>query len=237
MNFAALQKRIKSLYEGASPRSIYFRYALLTFDIVTVLFIVATSFLPSGQIIEALNILFGAVILTDFSARFLASRHPLRDFMRVSTWTDIIAIVSFLAPLAGESGAFLRILRTLRLLRNYQLLARLRRDSLFFRRNEEAIFAVTNLAVFIFVMTAIVYATQKHRNDQIDRQLCRRAVLHCYRPYDDGLWRHYSARHGWPPNLGRHNDLRRYLVLQSRPSPFDSEQGSLPLPNLRPAAP
>ena len=28
-------------------------------------------------------------------------------------------------------------------------------------------FAVTNLAVFIFVMTAIVYETQKFRNDQI----------------------------------------------------------------------
>jgi voltage-gated potassium channel len=167
MTFAALQKRIKSLYEGASARSIYFRYALLTFDIVTVLFIVATSFLPSGQIIEALDVLFGAVILADFSARLLASRHRLRDFTRVSTWTDIIAIVSFLAPLAGESGAFFRILRTLRLLRNYQLLARLRRDSLLFRRNEEPIFAVTNLAVFIFVMTAIVYETQKHRNDQI----------------------------------------------------------------------
>ena len=167
MTIASLQKRIKSLYEGGTSRSIYFRYALLAFDIVTVLFIVATSFLPSGQIIEALDILFGAVILTDFSARLLASRHLLRDFTRVSTWTDIIAIVSFLAPLAGESGAFLRILRTLRLLRNYQLLVRLRRDSLFFRRNEEVIFAVTNLAVFIFVMTAIVYETQKHRNDQI----------------------------------------------------------------------
>ena len=36
-----------------------------------------------------------------------------------------------------------------------------------YRRNEEAIFAVTNLAVFIFVMTAIVYETQKFRNNQI----------------------------------------------------------------------
>lgn len=147
MTIASLQKGIKSLYEGGTSRSIYFRYALLAFDIVTLLFIVATSFLPSGQVIEALDVLFGAVILTDFSARLLASRHRLRDFTRVSTWTDLIAIVSFLAPLAGESGAFLRILRTLRLLRNYQLLVRLRRDSLFFRRNEEVIFAVTNLAV------------------------------------------------------------------------------------------
>ena len=59
------------------------------------------------------------------------------------------------------------MLRTLRLLRDYQMLARLREDSTFFRRNEEVIFAVTNLAVFIFVMTAIVYETQKFRDNQI----------------------------------------------------------------------
>jgi hypothetical protein len=37
----------------------------------------------------------------------------------------------------------------------------------FFKRNEEVIFAVTNLGVFIFIMTAIVYETQKLRNPQI----------------------------------------------------------------------
>ncbi|HYI29423.1 MAG TPA: potassium channel family protein, partial [Bradyrhizobium sp.] len=152
---------------GATPRGVRFRYALLAFDIVTVLFIIVTSFLPPSQIFETLDVLFGIVILADFTARLLASRHRLREFTRFSTWTDIIAIVSFLAPLAGEAGGFLRILRTLRLLRDYQMLTRLRADSTFFKRNEEVIFAVTNLAVFIFVMTAIVYETQKFRNDQI----------------------------------------------------------------------
>ena len=108
-------------------------------------FIIATSFLPSSQVIETLDVLFGIGILADFAARLLVSRHRLREFTRFSTWTDVIAIVSFLAPLAGEAGGFLRILRTLRLLRDYQMLVRLRADSSFFRRNEEVIFAVTNL--------------------------------------------------------------------------------------------
>lgn len=120
----------------------------------------------SSQIIETLDVLFGIEILSDFTARLLVSRHRLREFT-ASTWTDVVAIVSFLAPLAGEAGGFLRILRTLRLLRDYQMLVRLRTDSSFFRRNEDVVFAVTNLAVFIFVMTAIVYETQKFRNDQI----------------------------------------------------------------------
>ena len=167
MTFASLKRNIRQLYEGTTPGGVRFRYALLAFDIVTVLFIIATSFLPASEIIETLDVLFGIGILVDFAARLFITRHRLREFTRFSTWADVVAIISFLAPLAGEAGGFVRILRTLRLLRDYQMLARLRLDSEFFRRNEEVIFAVTNLAVFIFVMTAIVYETQKFRNDQI----------------------------------------------------------------------
>lgn len=167
MTLDALKSRIRELYEGATPVGVRFRYALLAFDIVTVLFIIATSFLPANEVVETFDILFGLVILADFAARLFINRRRLRAFTRISTWTDLIAIASFLAPLAGEAGGFLRILRTLRLLREVQMLTRLRGDSTFFRRNEEVIFAVTNLAVFIFVMTAIVYETQKFRNDQI----------------------------------------------------------------------
>jgi voltage-gated potassium channel len=80
---------------------------------------------------------------------------------------DIAAIVSFLAPLVGEGAGFLRILRTLRLLRSYQLLARLRRDSAYFRDNEEIIIAVANFVVFLFVMTGFVYETQHASNPHI----------------------------------------------------------------------
>lgn len=164
---SSLRSRVRALYEGATPEGVRFRYALLAFDIVTVVFIVATSFLPPNRFTEIADIGFGVLILADFSARLWASRHRLRDLTRFSTWADVIAIISFLAPLTGEAGGFLRILRTLRLLRDYQMLARLRTDFQFFRRNEEVIIAVTNLAVFIFIMTAVVYETQKFRNPQI----------------------------------------------------------------------
>jgi voltage-gated potassium channel len=162
-----LQRTLRQLYEGSTLRGVRFRYALLAFDILTVLFIVATSFLPSTDVTDIIDVLFGALILADFAARLFISRNRIGEFARVSTWTDVVAIISFLAPLAGEGGGFLRILRTLRLLRDYQMLARLRSDFGFFRRNEEVIFAVANLAVFIFIMTAIVYETQKFRNPHI----------------------------------------------------------------------
>ncbi|WP_322517125.1 ion channel [Rhodopseudomonas palustris] len=167
MAYADFKTFLRELYEGASPRGVVFRYGVLAFDIVTVLFIIGTSFVPSNDLVETLDVVFGALILIDFAARLLISRHRMKDFTRLATWTDIIAIVSFLAPLAGEGGGFLRILRTLRLLHDYQMLSRLRNDSDFFRRNEEVVIAVTNLAVFIFVMTAIVYETQRSHNQQI----------------------------------------------------------------------
>jgi voltage-gated potassium channel len=163
----ALRSDLRELYEGNSVRAHRFRYALLVFDIVTVLFIVGTSFLPRTPSEEWLDVPFGIVILADFSARLFISRTRLRDLMHLSTWADIIAIASFLVPIVGEGAGFLRVLRTLRLLRTYQLVARLRNDLGFFRRNEEPIIAVVNLGVFIFVMTGIVYETQHWRNPAI----------------------------------------------------------------------
>ncbi len=158
---------VRRLYDGATPRGVAFRYGLLAFDVVTILFIVGTSFLPPNPIVEALDTGFGVLILVDFLARLYASRRPMREFGRLATWTDLVAIGSFLAPLPGEGAGFLRILRTLRAFQDYQMLTRLRSDSAFFRHHEEVVIAVARLAVFIFVMTAIVFETQRFSNPQI----------------------------------------------------------------------
>lgn len=158
---------LRRYYEADTEEGQRFRYALLVFDFVTLAFIVATSFLPRTDWVERIDVVFGLVILADFIARLIASRHTLRDLMHPATWADLAAIVSFLAPLIGEGAAFLRILRTLRLLHSYQLLARLRRDSSFFRRNEDAVIATVHLSVFVFVMTGIVYETQHFNNPLI----------------------------------------------------------------------
>ena len=162
-----IQLRLRHLYEGTGADAHRFRYALLVFDLTTLAFIVATSFLPRNPLIEWLDILFGLVILADFCARLFISEHRLRDLLNPWTWADAIAIVSFLAPLVGEAGGFLRILRTLRLLRSYQLLSRLRDDFDYFRQHEEIIIAIANFAVFLFVMTGFVYETQHASNPGI----------------------------------------------------------------------
>lgn len=162
-----LKLRLRHYYGSQSEDGRRFRYGLLIFDIVTVLFIVITSFLPRTEILEWVDAVFGLGILTDFVARFWISKNRLRELAHFSTWTDVAAIVSFLAPILGEGAGFLRVLRTVRLLRTFHLLRQLREDFPWFRRNEEVVLAAVNLFVFIFIMTAVVYESQNASNPMI----------------------------------------------------------------------
>lgn len=163
-----LRDNLKLLYEGDTLEAHRFRYALLVFDIATIVFIVASSFLPHSLPVQGIDVILGLIVLADFSARLAISPTPWKDLLHPTTLADVAAIVSFLAPIVGEGIGFLRILRTVRLLHTYQLLARLRADSAFFRRNEELIIASVNLGVFIFIMTGFVYETQHRANDKIN---------------------------------------------------------------------
>jgi voltage-gated potassium channel len=164
---ALLQRQLRFLYKSEHLTAHRFRYALLIFDVATILFIVASSFAERTPLLEAIDVMLGLGILADFAARLFISRTRLRDLLQPATWADMVAIVSFLAPLAGEGAGFLRVLRTLRLLHTYQLLARLRADSAWFRRNEDLAITIVHLAVFLFVMTGVVYETQHWSNPEI----------------------------------------------------------------------
>ncbi len=160
-------KRIRAYYEGDTDAAQRFRYALLAFDLATILFVIVTSFFPRTRGVEIADGVFGVLILADFLIRVLLEESRMRYFTRLSSWADIVAVLSFLAPIAGEGLGFLRILRTLRLLHTYELLARLRQDFRVFRENEDVVLASVNLGVFLFVMTGLIYATQAGINPEI----------------------------------------------------------------------
>ena len=163
----ALHRRLRELYNGREPDAVRFRYALLAFDLATIAFIVVSSFFPRAGWVAVLDVAFGLLILADVAARLYIARNRARQFLYPTTWMDIVAIASYLLPFNSEAAAFLRIMRFLRLLTTYHVLARLRMDFPYFRRNEEVAVAVVNLAVFVFVMTAVVYETQRGSNPMI----------------------------------------------------------------------
>ncbi|WBL32773.1 ion channel [Sinirhodobacter sp. HNIBRBA609] len=157
----------RALYEGETKRAQRFRYLILCFDLTTITFVIISSFLPRSLAIEVTDALIGLVIVADFLARLLIADSKVNFWTRPATLADLVAMVSFLAPIAGESFGFLRVLRTLRLLHAYQMLVRLRAEFAFFRRHEDVILAAINLCVFLFIMTGLIYATQFGRNEDI----------------------------------------------------------------------
>lgn len=165
-NIPPLKERIWNLYEGDTPAGHRFRYALLLFDLVTIAFVIATSFLQWNET-EYVDAIIGVLLLLDFLARLWINRRPLRMVMSVYGLIDIVVIVSMLAPIVGEGLAFLRVARVLRLLRSYTMVKRLRQDFPWFRKNEQVIMSALNLGVFIFIMTALVYETQHFTNPKI----------------------------------------------------------------------
>ncbi len=162
-----MKQRLQTLYRGVHGAPRIFRYGLLAFDLFVITFVVATSFAERALWIEIADVIIGIVIVLDFSARLYISRQKLRDLMHPAGIADIIVIFSLLAPLAGEGFAFLRVMRTLRLLRSYHVLTLLRDDFKFFKRNELAVFSALNLAAFVFITTALVFETQHLSNPDI----------------------------------------------------------------------
>jgi len=153
-----LHRIIELLYTGHSQRARRFRYGLIGFDALTIVYFIMTMALPATPIVMALNATLGVLILIDISARLWISKNRRRELTRIYTMADIIVVASLLlAPLFTGNLMFLRALRGLRLIHAYHLLRDLRRESLFFSRHEDAILAAVNLFVFIFVTTSLVF--------------------------------------------------------------------------------
>ena len=167
VQFQGWRLKLRELYFGSSATARRFRYGIILFDLLTLVFVIGTSFMPREPWVGVVDVGIGLVLAVEYAAHLAAHRAPWKHARRPSSLVDLAAILSFLAPLTGEGFGFLRVLRTLRLMHTYSTLTELRRDMPFFRKHEEAVIAGLHLAVFVFVMTAIVYESQHGINPKI----------------------------------------------------------------------
>lgn len=166
-----MRQTTRNLYFGRTRQAKLFRYALLAFDIASILFFIVSSLLDDASWIYAVDVLIAVVIAADVGARLWISEQPVRTALQFTTILDVIVILTLLLPWLISSFLFLRVMRALRLLRTYRVLQDLREETMFFRRNEELVLSVVNLGVFVFVMTALVYVLQKDINPQIENYI------------------------------------------------------------------
>ncbi len=163
----SLKETLRDLYYGNDNRSRAFRYTILAFDALTIIYFIASSLLPDSTAIRIADLLIGIIITADLAARIYISRDRLRYLVQLTTIADFIVIITLIVPLLIDSLLFLRVFRALRLLRSYHVLQDFRTEFPFFKRNEELINSIASLTVFIFVMTALVYVLQAQTNPKI----------------------------------------------------------------------
>ncbi len=161
----------REIYRGSTDRAVRARYAFVVFDLVIVAYFVITTFLDLYAWIVVVDMLIGIVLVADFVGRLIAAYDRGRFLTKPVTIVDIIVISSLFIPALIGNFAFLRLVRSLRLLRSYAVARQLREHSRFFAKNEEVIFSSLNLLVFIFVVTAAVYVLQVEPNDSINNYI------------------------------------------------------------------
>ncbi len=164
----SIQTRLRELYFGESTLSTRFRIGLLIFDVATLIFFVGTTALPPGSSHFGLDYVIAAVLAADLAARTIIAPRKWRSLLNPFSIADMVVIFSLLAPLFFDNLAFLRILRMLRLLRSYHVIRELRQHSAWFRDNEDMLRSATNLIVFVFFVSAIVFVVEGRRNPGID---------------------------------------------------------------------
>jgi voltage-gated potassium channel len=162
-----MRKTLDTLYNGSTPQARTFRLGLLCFDVLIIIFFVTVSFLQSSPLITGLEVFIGFLLLADFLARWWVCREPEEYFRQLSTWTDLIVLVTLILPFFTGNFLFLRLLRAVRLFRSYRLIRDLREEFAFFRNNSDAVEASINLLVFIFITSALVYVVEGHRHEKI----------------------------------------------------------------------
>jgi len=164
---AAARLWLLLLYTGRTARSEAFRYGLLGFDLLTVAYFVYDSLTPPVAGLVWVDLAIASVLALDFAARVFIARRRWRYLMDPLTIVDAVVILTLVLPLLIENGAFLRVLRAVRLLRSYRVLQDLRGHFPFVGRNQHVIVAIIDLVVFVFVITAVVFITQHTVNPHI----------------------------------------------------------------------
>jgi voltage-gated potassium channel len=159
---------LRRLFYGHRPAAVAFQSGLLAVDLAAIAYFLATTFVADATWLRTVDLLLGVLLALEFLGRMLAHRHPMHYLDNGAAMIDLVVIASLFVSALGSNLGFLRVLRTVRLLRSYNVLGRLKRLSPVVRRNEEVILAALNLAVFVIMVSSLVFVTQRGVNPKIE---------------------------------------------------------------------
>jgi voltage-gated potassium channel len=160
--------QLRRLFYGHRPAAVAFQAGLLAVDLAAIAYFLATTFVADAPWLRVVDLLLGVLLALEFLGRMLAHRHPMQYLDNGAAIIDLVVIASLFVSALGSNLGFLRVLRTVRLFRSYNVLGRLKRLSPMVRRNEEVILAALNLTVFVIMVSSLVFVTQHGVNPKIE---------------------------------------------------------------------
>ncbi|MCB1448660.1 MAG: potassium channel family protein [Nitratireductor sp.] len=159
---------LAGLYYGKSGAARIFRLVLVTIDIAAIGYFLLTVPIPHDNAFRIIDLALLVFFTLEFAARVWIADNPRRFFFRLSTLADILVLLSLALPLLVDNLGFLRILRTLRFMRSYRVMEELRGLFPITGRHEDVVIASINLAVFVFIVTSIVWVTEARINPDLN---------------------------------------------------------------------
>jgi voltage-gated potassium channel len=145
---------LRALYHGRSLTAVRFRTAWLVIDIAIIAFFLAAPLLRDEPWFLAADYTLAAVLAVDLAARAFAYPSLRAFLLRLSTWLDVLILLTMLFPEWLFNLGFLRALRLWTLVNSEVFW-----DTVLKRydgtRVEEITRAVAALLTFVFVMTGV----------------------------------------------------------------------------------
>lgn len=169
----SFKKNLTKLFHGKGYKSILFNNVLLGINVSLIFLVVAAFSYPESLVIKTLEIFLGTIFTLEYAARLWISKNKVRHALGWLSILDVIVIFSLFSSVFVADLGFLRIIRTLQILRLFKVSRYLRnhKGSEFVVKNKEIIAGVLNLAVFLFFMTFLIYVFQVDKNPGINSYL------------------------------------------------------------------
>lgn len=162
-----LRAKLRRLFYGHLRAAVAFQSSLLALDLAAIAYFLATTFIDDAPWLRAVDLSLGILLAFEFLGRMLAHRHPIRYLDSAAAMLDLVVIASLFVSALGANLGFLRVLRTVRLLRSYNVFGQLKTRFPRLRRNGEVILAALNLAIFVVMVSSVVFVTQHGINPKI----------------------------------------------------------------------
>ena len=158
-----LRRTLVWLYEGVGKWPVTFRWVVLIFDVLTISYFLVSPFIPKEGYHFWLDYVIGAVIALDLVARFYIAAHQtalpaaLHEHCRHHRCLHDVRAADLAELCLPADHPCLRIARAFTFLRDNSPL------SSYLHLHRVVIERAINVVVFLFIMSALVYADQVNR--------------------------------------------------------------------------